>query len=114
MPRYFYISVAILSIPLAQALRFGLQNNKIRLLFIVFIIAAGIFSVRRQASVIQPYTDDLRFRLAVFRTTGYLPPKPGRGFKLDWSFEERTACAYFRLGGKSLLSHGITPPFCSY
>jgi len=76
MPRYFYLSAAIVVIPLAHALVFELKRTNIRLLLAVIVVLAGMFSTRQYSHLLRPHTDMMRWRLSVFLNTKHLPKKP--------------------------------------
>jgi hypothetical protein len=118
MPRYFYLSAALMVIPLMHSLTFKLHNAKVLILCVAMIALSGISCTRYYVHAMRVFTDELKRVTVTYERTGHFPVRMHSGiqvhpysppYRLDWSFDEDNVRCYFKIGNRSLL--GTRPNF---
>lgn len=104
LPRHFYFPSSIMAILIVIILSANQPGSIFFVMAGVFILINGAFSIRKQISMIRPYTDNMRESVEIFKDTGKLPYRGERNcaddIKLDWSFNEDNIKAFLTMRKK--------------
>jgi len=108
MPRFYYLPAAIIALVIGLSLN-TLPPWKVYIYLAVstYIVIRNTQSIRQQISLLKTHTDSLREDATAFIETGLMPQRQVISciddYRLDWSFNEFSVAAYYRLGIKDIV-----------